>query len=85
MTSLKPDLSALVKDLETHLALATAERPVVLFLDSLDQLSIESGAREVRIQGTRAHTLPFSFSLSITRPNFYIHLPTASLAAKGAP
>lgn len=40
-------MSDLIKDFEACLALATAEKPLLIFLDSLDQLSVEGGAREV--------------------------------------
>lgn len=43
------DLPELIKDFEACMALASAEKPLMIFLDSLDQLSVEAGAREVRL------------------------------------
>eukprot|EP00049_Salpingoeca_infusionum_P019103 m.360214 g.360214 ORF g.360214 m.360214 type:complete len:1606 (+) comp18923_c0_seq1:67-4884(+) len=44
----KQDLTELIADFQASLALATAAKPLVVFLDSLDQLSPEGGSRQLR-------------------------------------
>ncbi|EGD83552.1 hypothetical protein PTSG_04157 [Salpingoeca rosetta] len=46
--AVKEELAELIQDFKTCLELATAEKPLMLFLDSLDQLSPEGGARQLR-------------------------------------
>lgn len=80
------DLSDLTKDLNELLGTATEKSPIFLFLDSLDQLATESGAREVCSQRL-CYLMAFPmvawllvFTLSSTSLQIYPHLlhPTPS-------